>query len=155
MKALVYKGSGGYALEDKPMPTLTSPTDAIVKLTYTTICGTDTHILHGDVPTCLPGRTLGHEGVGVVHEPGSAVTRFKKGDKVLINCISSCATCAYCRRGMLSHCVNGGWVLGHTVDGCQAEFVRVPLADSGLHLVPEGVDEKALVMLSDIVPTGE
>jgi len=121
---------------------------------YTTICGTDTHILHGDVPTCEPGRVLGHEGVGVVHEPGAGVGRFKKGDRVLINCISSCATCTYCRRGMYSHCVKGGWILGHTHDGTQAEYVRIPLADSGLHHVPEGVDEKSLVMLSDILPTG-
>lgn len=141
-------------------------------MVYTTICGTDTHILHGDVPTCTPGRILGHEGtcplkapklldarliytgVGVVHEPGQAVSSFKKGDRVLINCISSCATCNYCRRAMYSHCVKGGWILGNTIDGTQAEYVRIPLADSGLHHAPEGVDEKALVMLSDIFPTG-
>ena len=154
MKALVYKGSGQIALETKPIPEIVDPTDAVIQLIYTTICGTDTHILKGDVPTCLPGTTLGHEGVGIVHEPGPGVLRFKKGDKVLIGCISSCATCTYCRRGMYSHCVKGGWVLGHTVDGTQAEYVRIPLADSGLHHVPLGVDEKALVMLSDIVPTG-
>jgi len=154
MKALVYKGNGQVALEDKPIPELQDPTDAIVKVLYTTICGTDTHILKGDVPTCVPGRVLGHEGVGIVHEPGAGVNRFKKGDHVLINCISSCATCLYCRKGMNSHCVKGGWILGHTSDGTQAEYVRIPLADSGLHLVPEGVDEKALVMLSDILPTG-
>jgi len=121
---------------------------------YTTICGTDTHIVLGDVPTCQPGRILGHEGVGIVHETGPGVGRFKKGDRVLINCISSCATCPYCRRGMYSHCVKGGWILGNTIDGTQAEYVRIPLADSGLHQVPEGVDEKSLVMLSDILPTG-
>ncbi|KIX04293.1 uncharacterized protein Z518_05160 [Rhinocladiella mackenziei CBS 650.93] len=154
MKALVYKGNGQCALEERPVPEIQDPTDVIVKLTYTTICGTDTHILHGDVPTCKPGRILGHEGVGVVHEPGPAVSRFKKGDRVLINCISSCATCTYCRRGMYSHCIKGGWILGNTRDGTQAEYVRIPLADSGLHLVPEGVDEKSLVMLSDILPTG-
>lgn len=155
MKALVYKGNGQIALEDKPIPEIQDPTDAIVKVVYTTICGTDTHILKGDVPTCKPGRTLGHEGVGIVHEPGPGVSRFKRGDKVLINCISSCATCTYCRRGMPSHCLKGGWLLGHVADGTQAEYVRIPLADSGLHHVPEGTDQKALVMLSDIVPTGE
>jgi len=154
MKALVYKGNGQCALDDRPIPEIQEPTDAIVKVTYTTICGTDTHILHGDVPTCKPGTILGHEGFGVVHEPGPGVSRFKKGDRVLINCISSCATCNYCRRGMYSHCIKGGWILGHTVDGTQAEYVRIPLADSGLHLAPEGVDEKSLVMLSDILPTG-
>ena len=154
MKALVYKGDGQVSLEDKPIPTIQTATDAIVKMVYTTICGTDTHILHGDVPTCKPGTTLGHEGVGIVEEPGSAVTRFKKGDKVLINCISSCATCQYCRRQMYSHCVKAGWILGHTVDGTQAEYINVPFADQGLHHVPEGVDERSIVMLSDILPTG-
>ena len=154
MQALVYKGNGQAKLEEKPIPTITAPTDAIVKLIYTTICGTDLHILHGDVPTCEGGRTLGHEGVGTVVEPGSAVTRFKKGDTVLIGCISSCATCVYCRRGMYSHCQKGGWVLGHTHDGSQAEYMNVPFADQGLHHVPEGADLKSLVMLSDILPTG-
>ncbi|ETI21093.1 hypothetical protein G647_07437 [Cladophialophora carrionii CBS 160.54] len=154
MKALVYQGNGKCGLEDRPVPKIKDPSDAIVKVVFTTICGTDTHILHGDVPTCKPGTILGHEGVGVVEEPGSGVARFKKGDHVLINCISSCATCSYCRRGMHSHCVNGGWILGHTIDGTQAEYVRIPFADSGLHHVPKGVDEKALVMLSDIFPTG-
>ncbi|EXJ55533.1 alcohol dehydrogenase [Cladophialophora yegresii CBS 114405] len=154
MKALVYQGDGKCGLEDRSVPKIKDPSDAIVKVVFTTICGTDTHILHGDVPTCKPGTILGHEGVGVVEEPGSGVARFKKGDHVLINCISSCATCSYCRRGMHSHCVNGGWILGHTIDGTQAEYVRIPFADSGLHHVPKGVDEKALVMLSDIFPTG-
>ncbi|KAL6244114.1 hypothetical protein RBB50_008984 [Rhinocladiella similis] len=154
MKALVYKGTGQFALEDKPVPQLQEPTDAIVKVLYTTICGTDLHIVKGDVATCTPGRILGHEGVGIVHEPGSAVSRFKKGDHVLINCISSCATCEYCRRGMYSHCVKGGWILGNTIDGTQAEYVRIPVADSSLHAVPQGVDEKALVMFSDIIATG-
>ncbi|EXJ84783.1 alcohol dehydrogenase [Capronia epimyces CBS 606.96] len=154
MKALVYKGDGQCALEERPIPKIQDPTDAIVKVVYTTICGTDTHILHGDVPTCTPGRILGHEGVGIVHETGPGVAGFKKGDRVLINCITSCATCTYCRRGMYSHCVRGGWILGNTIDGTQAEYVRIPLADSGLHHAPPGVDEKALVMLSDAIPTG-
>ncbi|KAL2406409.1 alcohol dehydrogenase [Exophiala dermatitidis] len=154
MKALVYKGNGQCALEDRAIPQIQEPTDAIVKVVYTTICGTDTHILHGDVPTCTPGRILGHEGVGIVHEAGAGVSSFKKGDRVLISCITSCATCTYCRRAMYSHCVKGGWILGNTIDGTQAEYVRIPLADSGLHAVPAGVDEKGLVMLSDIFPTG-
>ena len=117
MKALVYKGKGEVTLEDKPIPEIQNPGDAIVKLVYTTICGTDLHILKGDVPTCEPGRVIGHEGVGIVHEPGPGVARFKKGDKVLINCISSCATCKYCRKAMMSHCEKGGWILGHTIVG--------------------------------------
>lgn len=154
MKAMVYKGDGKILLEEKPKPEIGNPTDAIVKVRYTTICGTDTHILKGDVPSCKPGRTLGHEGVGTVDSIGDGVKGFKAGDPVLISCITSCATCKYCRRSMPSHCEKGGWTLGHTNDGTQAEFVRIPCADSSLFHVPPGVNEKALVMLSDIVPTG-
>lgn len=156
MKALIYKGKDSVALEDRPKPTIQSPTDAVVKVVYTTICGTDLHILHGDVPTCKPGRVLGHEGVGVVDSVGDGVKGFKKGDRVLIMAITACSTCVYCKRGMNSHCANGGWMLGHTIDGTQAEYVRIPNAESSLHPVPKGagVDEKALVMLSDILPTG-
>ena len=154
MKALVYHGPGKKALEDRPTPKIRDATDAIVKITHTTICGTDLHILKGDVPTCEPGRILGHEGVGVVHEAGSAVTAFKAGDRVLVSCISSCGKCEYCRRGMYSHCTTGGWILGHRIDGTQAEYVRTPHADTSLHHIPEGADEEALVMLSDILPTG-
>lgn len=155
MKALVYRGHNNIKLEDKPKPTIKDPTDAIVKITHTTICGSDLHILQGHVPTCKEGITIGHEGVGVIEEAGSGVRAFKAGDKVLISCISSCATCRMCRRGMYSHCEKGGgWILGHLVDGTQAEYVRIPLADSSLHMVPDGVNEKALVMLSDIGPTG-
>uniref|UniRef100_A0A0D2XT84 Enoyl reductase (ER) domain-containing protein n=1 Tax=Fusarium oxysporum (strain Fo5176) TaxID=660025 RepID=A0A0D2XT84_FUSOF len=154
MKALVYKAVNAVSLQDRPIPTLSSPTDAIIKVTKTTICGTDLHIRKGDVATCQPGRVLGHEGVGIVHSTGSFVTRFKKGDRVLISCISSCATCEYCRKGMYSHCISGGWILGNTIDGTQAEFVCVPFADSSLYAIPSGADEAALVMLSDIFPTG-
>lgn len=152
MKALVYTQTGNVSLLDKPMPKLASPTDAIVKLTETTICGTDLHIRKGDVVTCAPGRILGHEGVGIIHEAGSSVTKFKKGDKVLISCISSCATCEYCRRGMYSHCTTGGWALGNTIDGTQAEYVRIPHADCSLYNLPEGSGGEA-VTLSDIFPT--
>lgn len=154
MKALVYDGSNSVSLQDRPIPTLSSPSDAIIKITKTTICGTDLHIRKGDVATCQPGRILGHEGVGIVHSAGAAVSRFKEGDSVLISAISSCATCEYCRRGMYSHCTSGGWMLGNKVDGTQAEYVRVPHADSSMHAIPEGADPASLVTLSDIFPTG-
>ena len=154
MKAFVYNGPGKKAVEERPKPEISAPTDAVVRLSKTTICGTDLHILKGDVPTCTPGRILGHEGVGVVDKVGNAVTAFKPGDRVIISCISSCGTCDYCRRGMYSHCVNGGWILGNRIDGTQAEFVRTPFANTSLYHVPSGADEDALVMLSDILPTG-
>jgi len=154
MKALVYKGPGFKAVEDRPVPQIAAPTDAIVRITKTTICGTDLHILKGDVPTCAPGRILGHEGVGIVDKTGPGVTVFKPGDRVLISCISSCGKCEYCRRGMYSHCTTGGWILGNEIDGTQAEYVRIPHADTSLYPIPVGADEEALVMLSDILPTG-
>lgn len=154
MKALVYQGPGKKAVEDRPLPKIAAPTDAIVKITKTTICGTDLHILKGDVPTCKPGRILGHEGVGVVDSVGAGVTAFRRGDRVLISCISACGRCEYCRRGMYSHCTTGGWILGNEIDGTQAEYVRIPHADTSLYRVPEGAEEDALVMLSDILPTG-
>src|SRR3954463_12505436 len=153
MKALVYQGPGKKALENRPVPEITAPTDAVVRVTKTTICGTDLHILKGDVPSCAPGRILGHEGVGVVDSVGPACTAVKPGDRVLISCISSCGKCDYCRRGMYSHCRSGGWILGNTIDGTQAEYVRIPHADTSLYHVPADVDEEAVVMLSDILPT--
>ncbi|MDB5853803.1 MAG: alcohol dehydrogenase [Herminiimonas sp.] len=154
MKALVYKSPGKKALEQRPKPTLQAPDDAIVRILKTTICGTDLHILRGDVPTCAPGRILGHEGVGVIEEVGVAVTSLRVGDRVLISCISSCGKCDYCRQGMFSHCATGGWILGNTIDGTQAEYVRTPHAETSLYPLPEGVDEEAMVMLSDVLPTG-
>ena len=154
MKALVYHGPNNKAWEVKPKPSIQQPTDAIVKISRTTICGTDLHILKGDVPEVTDGRILGHEGVGVIEEVGTAVTNFKIGDHVLISCISSCGKCEYCKKGMYSHCENGGWILGHLIDGTQAEYVRTPFADNSLYRIPEGSDEEALVMLSDILPTG-
>ncbi|MBV5325955.1 MAG: alcohol dehydrogenase catalytic domain-containing protein, partial [Rhodospirillaceae bacterium] len=136
------------------MPVIAEPGDAIVRITHTTICGTDLHILKGDVPTCQPGRVLGHEGVGIVEQVGSGVVAFSPGDHVLISCITACGRCGYCRRGMYSHCETGGWILGNAIDGTQAEFVRIPHADTSLYRVPHGVAEEALVMLSDILPTG-
>jgi alcohol dehydrogenase len=154
MKALVYHGPGKRSWAEKPRPTIQKPTDAIVRVERTTICGTDLHIMKGDVPAVVDGRILGHEGVGVVEEVGAAVSNFKKGDHVLISCITSCGRCDACKRGMYSHCSDGGWILGHLIDGTQAEVVRIPHADNSLYAVPKGADEDALVMLSDILPTG-
>ncbi len=133
MKALVYRGPGLKAIEDRPKPEIKAPGDAIVKMVKTTICGTDLHILKGDVATCVPGRILGHEGVGIVDSVGAGVTAFRPGDHVLISCISSCGKCEYCRRGMYSHCTTGGWILGNEIDGTQAEYVRTPHADTSLY----------------------
>ena len=154
MKALVYHGATKKSWEEKPKPAILQSTDAIVRITKTTICGTDLHIMKGDVPEVEDGRILGHEGIGVIEETGASVTAFKKGDKVLISCITSCGKCDYCKRGMYSHCENGGWILGHLIDGTQAEYVRIPFAENSLYHIPEGSDEEALVMLSDILPTG-
>jgi alcohol dehydrogenase len=154
MKALVYHGPEKKSWEEKPKPLIVEPSDAIIKVLKTTICGTDLHIMKGDVPTVTDGRILGHEGVGIIEEAGSSVTRFKKGDHVLISCITSCGKCEYCRRAIYSHCVNGGWILGNLIDGTQAEYVRIPYADNSLYSIPAGADEEALVMLSDILPTG-
>src|ERR1700712_1462825 len=154
MKALVYGGPGKMSVEEKAKPQIRDPGDAIVRVTKTTICGTDLHILKGDLPTCAPGRILGHEGVGIVDSIGSSVTTFKAGDRVLISCVSFCGKCYYCRRNMYSHCTTGGWILGNQIDGTQAEFVRIPFADTSLYPIEKGADEEALVMLSDILPTG-
>ena len=154
MKALVYHSPGEKSWEEKPKPLIVEPSDAILKVLKTTICGTDLHIMKGDVPAVIDGRILGHEGVGIVEEAGSSVTLFKKGDHVLISCITSCGKCEYCRRAIYSHCVNGGWILGNLIDGTQAEYVRIPYADNSLYSIPPDADEEALVMLSDILPTG-
>ncbi|WP_073102010.1 zinc-dependent alcohol dehydrogenase family protein [Pollutimonas bauzanensis] len=154
MKALVYVGPGQKTWDAVPVPTISQPTDAIIRIVKTTICGTDLHILKGDVPAVTSGRILGHEGVGIVEETGNAVSNFKKGDRVLISCITSCGKCEYCKKQMYSHCEDGGWILGHLIDGTQAEYVRIPHADNSLYPIPAGSDEEALVMLSDILPTG-
>jgi len=153
MKALVYQAVGQKALLDRPKPEIIAPSDAIIRVTKTTICGTDLHILKGDLPSCQPGRILGHEGVGIVDQVGSGVMVFRPGDRVLISCVSACGKCVYCRKQMYSHCTTGGWILGNTIDGTQAEFVRIPHADMSLYPIPKGADEEALVMLSDILPT--
>jgi alcohol dehydrogenase len=154
MKGLVYNGPGKIALSDIPVPSILKPTDVIVKITKTTICGTDLGILHGKMATVKPGTTLGHEGVGIVEEAGSTVRNFKKGDHVIISCITSDGTCEYCKKQLYAHCEEGGWILGNTINGTQAEYVRIPHADNSLHPIPAGADEEALVMLSDILPTG-
>lgn len=154
MKALVYQGPNKISLEDKPKPTIENPTDCIVRITTTTICGTDLHILKGDVSTVESGRILGHEGVGVIDTVGNAISNFRINDKVLISCITSCGKCQFCKNKMYSHCERGGWLLGHKIDGTQAEYVRIPFADTSLHPLPAGVDEEAVVMFSDVLPTG-
>ncbi len=154
MWALEYQGPNKKAFVQKLKPTISESTDAIVKVLRTTICGTDLHIMKGDVPTVLPGRTLGHEGIGIIVAVGEAVTRHKVGDRVLISCITSDGRCEYCKRGMFSHCENGGWILGNKIDGTQAEYVRTPFADTSLYAIPEGADDDAMVLLSDILPTG-
>ena len=154
MKALVYHGPGKKSWEQTAKPVLLETTDAVVKILKTTICGTDLHIMKGDLPEVKDGRILGHEGVGIIEEVGSSVSNFKKGDHVIISCITSCGKCDFCKKGMYSHCEKGGWILGCMIDGTQAEYVRIPYADNSLYVIPPGSDEEALVMLSDILPTG-
>jgi alcohol dehydrogenase len=160
MKALVYGGPGVKEWKEVANPKIQKPTDAIIKVETTTICGTDLHILKGDVPAVTPGRILGHEGIGTITELGASVSNFKVGDRVIISCIKSCGACANCKQGLYSHCLGEeglsglGWVLGHLIDGTQAEFVRIPYADNSLHLMPAGVTDTEAVMLSDILPTG-
>ncbi len=155
MQALIYHGPGAKQWESKSDPGIEDPTDAIVKIDTTTICGTDLHILKGDVPTVDEGRALGHEAVGTVVETGSAVMNVRVGDKVLLSCISACGRCMYCKRGMYSQCLNGGgWILGHLVDGVQAEYARAPFADNSLYKVPEGLSDEQVLFLADILPTG-
>jgi alcohol dehydrogenase len=136
------------------MPVVIDDTDAIVRVDAVTICGTDLHILKGDLPAVTDGRILGHEGVGVVEEVGKAVSNFHKGDEVVISCVTACGKCEFCGKGMYSHCKDGGWILGYLIDGTQAEYVRIPHADTSLYALPAGADAEAYTMLSDILPTG-
>jgi alcohol dehydrogenase len=160
MKALVYEGPGRKSWTDVPDPTIQHPTDVIVKMTATTICGTDLHILKGDVAAVEPGRVLGHEGIGVITEVGGGVTRLKVGDRVILACISACGSCSYCHQGLYSHCQSAegaegiGWIFGHLIDGTQAEYVRVPFAENSVYPVPDGVTDAEGIVLSDILPTG-
>lgn len=155
MKAIVYHGAGRKAWEEVPDPVVVDDTDAVVRVEAVTICGTDLHILKGDVPEVTDGRILGHEAVGTVTAVGTGVRRVSVGDRVLVSCITSCGTCRFCREGRYGQCLGGGgWILGHTIDGTQAEHVRVPFADTSTHPVPAGVTDEQMVMLADILPTG-
>ena len=155
MYALVYHGPGQKAWEEVPDPEIIDEGDAIIRVDATTICGTDLHILAGDVPEVRAGRILGHEAVGTVDEVGDSVHRLSPGDRVLVSCISACGTCQYCREGRYGQCLDeGGWVLGHRIDGTQAEYVRVPYADTSTFRIPDGVSDEAMLMLADILPTG-
>ena len=155
MKALVYHGPGQKRWEEVPRPSIVADTDAIVRVDSTTICGTDLHILKGDVPAVTDGRILGHEAVGTVEEVGAGVKNVNVGDRVLVSCITSCGSCRFCREGRYGQCLGGGgWILGHLIDGTQAEYVRVPFADTSTHLVPDGVPDEQILMLADILPTG-
>jgi alcohol dehydrogenase len=155
MRALVYRGPGAKAWDEVPKPTLIDDTDAIVRVDVTTICGSDLHILKGDVPEVTDGRILGHEAVGTVEAVGAAVKNLKPGDRVLVSCITACGACRYCREARYGQCLGGGgWILGHLIDGTQAEFVRVPFADNSTYPIPGGVTDEAMLMLSDILPTG-
>jgi alcohol dehydrogenase len=154
MKALVFHGSGQRTWETVPDPALQDPTDAIVRIDTSTICGTDLHILKGDVPAVEPGRILGHEAVGTVVETGDAVTTLEPGDRVLVSCITSCGRCRFCKEGRYGLCIGGGgWVFGHLIDGLQAEFARVPFADTSVHKLPPGLTDEQVIFLADILPT--
>src|ERR1019366_6351959 len=154
MKALVYHGPGNKAWEDVPKPELAADTDAIVRVDATTICGRDLQILKGDVPEVTDGRILGHEAVGTVESVGSAVKHVRPGDRVLVSCITACGACRFCREGRYGQCLGGGgWILGHNIDGTQAEFVRVPFADTSTYPVPSGSSDEEILMLADILPT--
>lgn len=154
MKALVYEGPGEKSWTERPDPEIEDPRDAIIRVDTTTVCGTDLHILAGDVPAASPGRVLGHEAVGTVVDIGSAVASLSRDDRVLASCISACGACRYCREGRYGQCLGGGgWVLGHRVDGVQAEFARIPFADLSTHHLPTSVTDEAAVMFADIMPT--
>jgi len=155
MRAVVYHGPGRKSWEEVPMPVIVQDTDAIVRVDAVTICGTDLHILKGDVPAVTDGRILGHEAVGTIESVGSGVKNLAIGDRVLVSCITSCAACRYCREGSYGQCLGGGgWILGHKIDGTQAEYVRVPFADTSAYRVPDGVPDEQILMLADILPTG-
>ena len=155
MRAVVYHGPGQKAWEEVPMPVIIDDTDAIVRVEATTICGTDLHILKGDVAAVTDGRILGHEAVGTVESIGAGVKNVAVGDRVLVSCVTACGSCRYCREGSYGQCLGGGgWILGHKIDGTQAEYVRVPFADTSTYAIPAGVSDEQILMLADILPTG-
>ncbi len=154
MKALIYQGPGRRAWESVPDPSILAPTDAIVRIESSTICGTDLHILKGDVPAVKPGTILGHEAVGTIVEVGSAVTTVERGDRVLVSCITSCGRCRFCKEAKYGLCTGGGgWIFGHLIDGLQAEYARVPFADTSVYKVPAGLSDEQVLFLADILPT--
>src|SRR3954447_422829 len=154
MQALVYNGPGDKAWTTKPDPSIVDATDAIVQIDSSTICGTDLHILKGDVPEVKPGTVLGHEAVGTIDETGAAVTTLNEGDRVLVSCITSCGRCRFCREGHYGLCTGGGgWIFGHLIDGLQAELARVPFAETSVHKVPESLTDEQVLFLADILPT--
>ena len=155
MRAIVYHGPGDKRWEEVPDPKLIDDTDAVVRVDAATICGTDLHILKGDVPEVTPGRILGHEAVGTVLETGPSVRSIREGDRVLLSCISACGSCRFCRAGQYGQCLGGGgWIFGHLIDGVQAEYARVPFADNSTYKIPEGLTDEQVVYLADILPTG-
>lgn len=160
MKALVYEGPGQKDWKEVPDPKIQQPTDVIVQMVATTICGTDLHILKGDVPAVTEGRILGHEGIGVITEVGEGVSNLAVGDRVILACVSACGRCSYCKQGLNSHCLAEegapgiGWIFGHLIDGTQAEYVRVPFAENSVYKVPDGLSDAEGILLSDILPTG-
>src|SRR6476619_4558655 len=154
MKALIYQGPGQKGWETKADPTIVVPTDVIVRIDSSTICGTDLHILKGDVPEVTPGTVLGHEAVGTVVETGAAVTTLAEGDRVLVSCITSCGRCRFCKEGHYGLCTGGGgWIFGHLIDGLQAELARVPFADTSVYKVPDELTDEQVLFLADILPT--
>jgi len=154
MQALVYHGPGERGWDSVPDPSITDPTDAVVRIDTTTICGTDLHILKGDVPETTAGTILGHEGVGMIMEVGDAVTTVKPGDRVLLSCVSACGRCLYCKQAMYGQCLGGGgWIFGHLIDGVQAEYARVPFADNSVYKIPPGLTDEQVLFLADILPT--
>ena len=153
LKAMVYHGANDIRFEEKPRPQIIDPTDAVVKIVKTTICGTDLGIWKGKNPEVADGRILGHEGIGIVEEVGDAVKNIKVDDKVIISCVSKCCTCDNCKIQLYSHCRNGGWILGYMIDGTQAEYVRTPYADDSLVPLPDNVNEEVALLLSDALPT--
>ena len=154
MKALVYAGPGKKEVREVETPKVIKDGDAVVKLLKTTICGTDLHILGGDVAAVKEGTILGHEGIGIVEEVGPGVKNFKVGDKVIVSCVTTCGSCDNCKKGLYAHCADGGWILGHLINGTQAEYVHIPHADNSLYHIPQGISDDAAVMISDILPTG-
>src|SRR5947207_6910648 len=154
MKALVFHGPGQKAWENVPDPVIEQPTDVIVRIDSSTICGTDLHILKGDVPEVKPGTILGHEAVGTVTEIGGGVTTLEPGDRVLVSCITSCGRCRFCKERRYGLCTGGGgWIFGHLIDGLQAEYARVPFADTSVYKIPSELDDEEVLFLADILPT--